>query len=241
MLHEGLKGLGILVGYYIVAASALLMLRKWLKLPQELFRKILHLVCVLSVFVYVYAFVTWYLAALTALGFAIVLYPVITFAERYPKFMKVLSERKKGEIKKSLMIVHLMVAGLITIYWGWMGDTWKYIIIVAVMAWGFGDAAAALVGKAWGRRKINHRWVDGNKTIEGTLAMYFVSGFAILLTLIVYSGQPLPLLLLVTSAVAPICAIVELISHNGMDTITVPFSAAIPAFVLLYRLSWNGM
>ena len=37
------------------------------------------------------------------------------------------------------------------------------------MAWGFKHAAAALVGKFFGKRTIIHRWVEGVKTQRGWL------------------------------------------------------------------------
>lgn len=51
----------------------------------------------------------------------------------------------------------IMLFGLMTIlmavFWGIFGEVHKYIAIAAIMAWGPGDAAAAIVGKKWGRHK----------------------------------------------------------------------------------------
>jgi phytol kinase len=177
----------------------------------------------------------------TAVVFALALYPVITYIERFPKVMEMLIQRKNGEIKSSLIIVFFMMAVLIALFWGWMGEQWKYIIIVSVMTWGFGDAAAALVGKAFGRNRISHPWVDGNKTMEGAIAMCSVSAIAILLCLILYTSLPWYLCLAVALVIAPICAVVELISHNGLDTITVPFATAVPIFTLMILFSFMGV
>lgn len=46
-------GAGAFVAYYVCAASLLLLLRWRFKPPRELFRKMLHIVCVLSIFVLV--------------------------------------------------------------------------------------------------------------------------------------------------------------------------------------------
>lgn len=240
-MGEFLVGFSIFVGYYVIAASLLLIVRALLKPPKELFRKMLHVACFLSVFVLLYAFDTWYLAMLTAIVFAFALYPVITYIERFPKVMEMLIQRKKGEIRSSLMIVFFMMAMLIAIFWGWMGDEWKYIIIVSVMAWGFGDAAAALVGKAFGRNKINHPFVEGTKTREGTMAMCIVSGIVILLSLLLQTSLPWYLCLAGALLVAPICALAELISHHGLDTITVPLATAIPIFSLMILFSFMGV
>lgn len=241
MLREFILGFGLYICYYAIAVVLLLMIRAFLKPPKELFRKLLHTACFSSVLVLLYAFDTWYLAMLTAIVFALVLYPVITYAERFPKIMELLIQRKSGEIKLSLLTVFLMMAVLIAVFWGLMGEQWKFIIIVSVMAWGFGDAAAALVGKAFGRNPIKHRWVEGTKTREGSIAMYLVSAIAIFVCLLIYTSFPWYLCLAGAVLVAPICAIVELISHNGMDTITVPLATAFPVFSLMILFSIMGV
>lgn len=241
MLGEALTGFGLFVGYYVIAVIILLFIRRFLKPGKELFRKLLHITCVMSIWVLLYAFDTWYLAMLTSIIFAIVLYPVISFIERFPKVMEILIQRKEGEIKSSLMIVFLMMAILIFLFWGWSGEQWKYIIVVSIMTWGFGDAAAALVGKALGRNLITHPWVEGTKTREGTIAMYFVSAISILICLIVYTSLPWYLCLVGALLVAPICALVELISRQGLDTITVPFATAVPIFTLMILFSFMGV
>lgn len=186
-----------------------------------------------------YAFETWYLAALTALGFAVVVYPLITLLERWkPAAMDILIQRRQGEIRSSLMIVFIMMAVLITAYWGWLGPEWKYVIIAAVMAWGFGDAAAALVGKARGRRNFRIRGVDNAKTAEGTLAMYVTALIAILITFAVHKPAPLAYCLLTAVVAAVVSAVSELFSNRGMDTIIVPFctAATISLMMDLYRV-----
>ena len=240
-MTEFLVGLGLFCGYYAVAVYLLLVIRVFFKPPRELVRKLLHVTCVMSVLVLLNEFDTWYLAMLAAIVFALALYPIISYLERFPKLMDMLIQRKDGEIKSSLIIVFLMMAILIAIFWGWLGEEWKFVIIISVMAWGYGDAAAALVGKAFGRHPIKHPLVEGAKTKEGTFAMYFVSGIVILVSLLVYTLLPWYLCLIGALLVAPICAVVELISHNGIDTITVPFATAIPIFTLIMLFSFMGV
>ena len=241
MLLEFLSGFGLFILYYVIAASLLLIIRVVVKPQKEIFRKLLHIACVMSVLVLLYAFDTWYIAMLVAIAFAVVLYPVISLIEGFPKVMEIFNQRKDGEVRSSLVIVFFMMAMLIAIFWGWLGEQWKYIIILSVMAWGFGDAAAALVGKALGRNRINHPWVEGTKTREGAIAMYSVSGIAIFLCLMIYTSLPWYLCLIGAIVVAPICAVVELISHHGLDTITVPFATAIPIFTLMILFSYMGV
>ncbi len=241
MFFEFLTGIGAFIAYYIVVAMLALAFKFVLKPPDELMRKLLHLICFMSVFVLLYAFKTWYLAALSAIAFALLIYPALAILEKHTRLMDLLCQRKNGEIKASLMLVFGMMAALITIFWGLLGEQWKYIIIVAIMAWGFGDAAAALVGKALGRHPVRSRFVDGKKTIEGYLAMCAVSGAAIFITLLTYAPVSWYLSLATALVVAPLCALIELLSHKGTDTVNVPFATALPVFVMMYLFTSLGV
>jgi len=241
MLHEGLIGLGILIGYYILAGSLTVLLKKIVKVPSELFRKILHTICFMSVLLLLNVFGTWYMAVLAVLTFALIVYPILALVERFPLYGRFFAERKSGEVKMSLILAYLMIIVLTAVFWGWMGTSWKYVIVVAVMAWGYGDAAAALVGKAYGRHYIKHRLVEGKKTVEGTLSMFAVSWLAIFITTMMYAVEPWYLCLAIALLVAPVCALVELFSRRGTDTITVPFSAAISIFALVSFFTFLGV
>jgi dolichol kinase len=165
--------------------------------------------------------------------FPLALYPIVTFLEKFPRIIGFFNQREKGEVRKSLILAFFMMALLILVFWGWLGEHWKYIIIVSVMAWGYGDAAAALVGKALGRNHIRHPWVEGTKTREGTIAMYVVSTVIIFFILMLYSALPWFACLAGALLVAPICSVVELISRNGLDNVTVPLATAVPIFLLI--------
>lgn len=233
-------GYGLFAGYFAVAASLLLAIRSLVAPPRELFRKMLHLICVMSVLVLVNALATWYVAAAVAMLFALTAYVAISFAERRLGHLAVLCQRQSGEIRSSVMIVFTMMAMLIALFWGWMGEEWKYLVVVAVMTWGFGDAAAALVGRAIGRHPIRHPWVEGTKTKEGTIAMYAVSTGVLLVSLMRYTALPWYVCLAGALLVAPIGAVAEMVSHRGLDTITVPFAVAVPTFFWLLLVSAAG-
>jgi dolichol kinase len=147
--------------------------------------------------------------------------------------MQLLQQRKNGEIRSSLVLVFLMMAVLTFVFWGCLGEEWKYVTVVSVMAWGFGDGAAALVGKRFGRNVVNHRWVEGKKTVEGSIAMYGVAALALFFSLFLLTATPWYYCLIAALCVAPICSVVELFSRNGTDTITVPLATAIPTFLIM--------
>ena len=134
----------------------------------------------------------------------------------------------------------LAFAILIFVFWGLMGRQGQFVIATAVMAWGFGDAAAALVGKAFGRRRVLHVLIEGAKTYEGTAAMILAASLAIFLTLLLYAGKPWYVSLPISLVVAPVCGVVELFSRRGLDTLTVPLATAVSILPLMYLSSWAG-
>ncbi len=236
-----LIGFGIFVGYYVIVGILFLIIKMLFQPPRELFRKMLHIMCAMSIFILLHKFDIWYLAILNVAVFSLALYPIINYLERFPKVMEVLVERKKGEIRSSLVIIFTAMSILIAIFWGWLGEQWKYIIIASIMAWGFGDATAALVGKAYGKNIIKSRFTDGKKTVEGTTAMAFATFIAVSVILLIYASFPWYLCLLAAAVVAPICAIIELISHHGFDTITVPLAAAVSLYFIIMLFSFMGV
>lgn len=237
---EAIEDFFMFILYYGLAASSLLMLKFILKPPREVFRKMLHLACVLSIFVLVYGFSHWVYATGASLAFAVLVYPVLSYAERYPKFMDLLIQRREGEIKNSLLLVFAMMAFLIAVLWGFFGPDHKYIVILSVLAWGLGDAAAALVGKSIGKHRFRHKWIDPKKTWEGGLAMYGVAALVVVTTLIIGGGYAWQVSIFTGLAVGFICALTELVSHNGLDTLTVPVAAAGATVTILQLIQVMG-
>lgn len=241
MLHNDLIGFSLYIVYFVVAGLPPILLRVYRKIPFEITRKMYHLVITLSIFPLLKLFSAWYIAVLAALILALLLYPVLALAERYSLYNRIAVERKSGEFKKSILIVQLSMAILIFVFWGLLGDSWQYIAVVAVMAWGLGDAAAALIGKAFGRRQIQHPWIEGSKTVEGTQAMFVTAALTVFLTLLLYASQPWYMSLVIALLVAPVCAVVELFSQKGMDTITVPILTGITILSLMMMINFFNL
>lgn len=238
MLPNDLIGMGLFIGYFVVAALVLILFKICVNPPFEIARKVYHMAIPLSIFPLLNFFSTWYIAVLVTLSLILVIYPVLAWAERFSFYKRFAVERESGEFKRSLIIVQVSTAFLIFMFWGILGDEWKYVIVVAMMAWGLGDAAAALVGKTIGRHKIRHSWIEGTKTYEGTLAMLIVAWLAIFFMLLLYAGQSWQVSLAVATLAAPVSAAVELFSHRGMDTMTVPLSTAFTILPLMILFSF---
>lgn len=241
MLPENLVGIGLYFGYIAVIGLPLVLLKARFNLPFELTRKLYHLVITLSIFPLVTVFSTWYVAVLSIALFVLIVYPILMRVEHAALYRRIAVERQSGEFKSSLLVVQLSMALLIFVFWGLLGDSWKYVAVVAVMAWGFGDAAAAIVGKALGQRRIQHPRIQGAKTYAGTLAMFVTAGLAVFLTLLIYASQPWHVSLAVALLVAPVCAIVELFSNRGLDTLTVPISTGLAVLSWMLVFSFLGI
>ena len=234
MLLGFLTGFGKVVIFFIVCVVILSLLTHFFKkVPKEVFRKSLHLILLFSLLVFLYAFENWWLAALAALTFMALAYIAISLAEKKIKgFSEFIQERKKGEIKNSLVLAFMMFALMIAIGWGWLGERW--LTMVCVFAWGFGDAAAALIGKKFGKRKTKLPFVDEHKTVEGSVTMFLVSFVTVLLILIFNITLPWYGYLIIALLTAAVSADVELHTKNGYDTVTCPIAAAAVILPLLY-------
>jgi dolichol kinase len=238
LLNNDWIGLGLYLGFFIIVGAPAILLKVLFNVPFELTRKIYHLFITFSIFPLVTLFSAWYMAVLAACTFALLAYPLLALVEKAPFYRRIAVEREGGEFKRSLIIVQVSLAFMIFFFWGLLGPEWKYVAVVAVMAWGFGDAAAALVGKKYGRRPIRHPRIEGAKTMEGTEAMFVTAGLAIFFTFILYAGHPWQISLTVALLVAPVCALVELFSNRGMDTLTVPISTGLAVLSLMSLISY---
>ena len=243
MLTSDIVGAGLLLAYYVVACFLLpTLLKLWPRTPRELVRKLQHIAYSVSIFPLLHLFSEWYVAIGAAFLLVLVGYPALLVVERFSWYGRVFVDRSRGgELRKQLLYVQLSFALLIFVFWGLLGIRWHYVSAVAVMGWGFGDAAAALVGKAWGRRHVLLPLVESAKTYEGSLAMTLFACLGFFFTLWLYGGRPWHSSLLVALAVAPLSAAVELFSRKGIDTLTVPFSSAcviLPLIALFSYLGW---
>lgn len=224
MIREFIKGIALLLAYCAAAVTLALLARKFVKMPRELFRKMLHLILLLSLPIFLYAFPTWRLSALAAIGFAMAVYPILAFGERFDGYAELLIQRKDGEIKQSMVLVFLMFAVIISICWGWLGD--RVLAAACIYAWGFGDGAAALVGKRFGRHYLQGRMIEGRKSLEGTMAMFIVSFVSVFLIMILRGGLSWQHCFIIAIITAAVSALVELFTLGGFDTFTCPMAAA---------------
>ena len=233
-MHELLHGALVFVLYVIPAAVVMLTARKFLKIPDELFRKILHFILLGAYFPFLFAFHTWWISAGFAASLIVVLYPILALAGKLPFFSSFVNERKKGEFKSSMVLALATVVFSISICWGIFGD--RLLTLACVYAWGVGDAFAALVGKRFGKHKVGLPLADPRKSWEGSAAMFVSSVLSVLTVLLIRGGLGFGLCLLISLLAAVATTYVELITKDGLDTITCPAAAMAVILPLIHIL-----
>ena len=232
-MQELLHGAFVFCLYVIPAATIMMTIRRFWKIPDELFRKILHFILLGAYFPFLFGFKTWWISAGFAVGVIVIVYPILALAGRIPAFSSFVNERKEGEFKSSMVLALATVAVSISVCWGILDD--KLLTMACIYAWGVGDAFAALVGKRFGKHKITLPFADPRKSWEGSAAMFLSAVCSVLVVLLIRGGLGFGSCLLISLVAAPIVTYVELCTRNGLDTITCP-AAAMAVILPLIRI-----
>ena len=220
VIVETCECLRLFILYIIPCVFVLLAIRFCTKVPNFIFRKLLHLVAFTCVIIMLLGAENWYAASIASLLIVAVIYPVLALLEKERWFSNLFVEKRPGEIKLSLILLFAMFAILTAVGWGVFGK--PMLTAASILMWGVGDAAAALVGIPFGKHKVKLKPADGKKSWEGTCAMMLLS-FAIGMAFLVFHakmsfGQVLPVCLVGATAGAA----VELFSPSEWDTVCVP-------------------
>ena len=220
------KLMGIYIGYILTLAVILIVVRFTTRVPDYIFRKLLHTVAFTSILPLIFSAETWWMAALAQ---AVLLIPIVIalcFAEKCSFYSKLFVEKAKHEVVTSFILLFGMMIAMVCVFWGGLGAQYRYIIVAAIMAWGPGDGMAAIIGKNFGRHKLTGKYIEGVKSVEGSAAMAvtsFACTLAVLLLMTEYTWYSTVLISVLTAIVS---AVTELYTKRGMDTVTVPLAAS---------------
>lgn len=101
------------------------------------------------------------------------------------------------------------------------------VVAVGILPMAYGDSGAAIVGEKYGRRKF---MVFSEKSLEGSAAMLLISFSSLALGLLIFSSMnflwvsaKIPSVI----AVSILATLVESLSPEGFDNLTVPLSSAV--------------
>ena len=231
LFAQVLHCLAVLAAFIAPALLILIPIRFLTKLPSYVFRKLLHIVAFSCVTLMILSARSWQAAALTSVLLAVAVFPILAAFEKASWYEKLFVQKSPGEIKKSLLLLFFMFAAMITVSWGFFGK--PHLAAAAILMWGTGDAAAALVGIPHGKHKVRSRFTDGKKSWEGSLTMLAVSFISGMIVLSTAQKMPLPQAVLSAGLGALLGTATELFSPSEYDTVTVP--AVIAAVLLLLR------
>ena len=230
LLKEVLVCFGQYVVVLLVMVSVLLCLYLFLKVPKYIFRELLHGVAFLTSAIVLYFSKDWLVASLTLVLFSVIVYPILVIAEKWNGYTDLFVQKKKGEVKLSLLQVFLSNALLLAICGGIFQS--PELAIIAILMWGMGDASAAIIGIPYGKHHIQWPLVDHKKTWEGSLAMLVVSTIIGSVLLIVVGDFTIVQCILVAIITSCVGTYTEMISHGGIDTITVSYANAVVLLLL---------
>ena len=155
------------------------------------------------------------------------------FAERLSFYKNLFVEKAKHEVITSFILLFGLLTVLLAVFWGVLGEQYKYITVVSIMAWGPGDAIAAIVGKNFGKHKLQGKLIEGVKSVEGSVGMLITSFVCTLAVLLTMSNHSLITSLAMALIIAPIAALTELFTKKGFDTITVPIAVCVVLSVMV--------
>lgn len=227
LVAESARLFGIYIAYIVSFATVLIVVRFTTKVPDYVFRKLLHIVAFTSILPLVFCTEDVRAACIAEIAFLVLVIVALLVCEKFPFYKSLFVEKGKHEVLVSFVMLFGLMTVLMAVFWGGFGADFKYIAVGAIMAWGPGDAAAAIVGKKAGKHKLSGRFIEGTKSVEGSVAMAltsFVCTFAVLITM---SALPWYVALAFSAAVAPVASLTELFTKRGMDTVTVPFTSCL--------------
>ena len=217
--------------WYIVpcfgAGLIVLFIRFVIKPKDFIYRKILHICAVLTVFSFILPAHTWWISILDVLTILILINITLLIIYKTPLYKLLFVDKEKYEIFKMINIYYVVLMTIIAIFFGFRGELHKYLVIIAILCWGFGDAGAALIGIYFGKHKLGFRFVDQNKTIEGSVTMFMICFFVCLITLLIFYNYPVWVFIVEPLVVASFLTITEAISKKGLDTLFCPLMATV--------------
>ena len=230
-LFEAIKTFLWFVVPIIVIGTICLLIRIFIKIPDFIFRKVLHLITAGMITILIVIPIHWWIAEIV-FGICIIgLVVLLLIFERTSIYQKFFVEKSKHEVLISFLIFALVVTSLIAFFWGFRRDGNKYLVIIAISSWALGDAAAAILGRLIGKHKVSGKMIEGIKSVEGSIACFifaFIISFVLLMTLMHYVWW---LSLLEALSIGIVITFAELFTKKGLDNLTCPIAASIVLFL----------
>ena len=220
MIGDDLTLMLLSYGYIIAIIMISTSLEKSNLIPMKISRKILH--SLIGNLIFVIPFFTFYLTPfLVSSPFILVTFlasPISPYGGIREK-MKGLAGITEGGHITGLILYSISYSVLALLF-----PNRPYVIASGIFPMAYGDSFAAVIGERYGKHKL---W--GNKSLIGSLTMFFVSLFSVIFSLFYFAdfySFDLSGRIWSSFITAFIVTVAELLTPKGYDNITVPMLGA---------------
>lgn len=215
----------------IVLGIICILLRVFTKIPDYIFRKILHLIAAGMITILVVIPTHWWVSEIV-MGICVIgLSILLLIFEHTPVYQKFFIEKYKHEVLFSYLIFSLVITSLIAFFWGFRGAAHRFLVIVAILSWACGDAFASIVGHLLGKHPLSGKMIEGTKSVEGSVACFIFASVISFILLLTLMHDVWWLALLEALAIGVVVSILELFTKKGLDNLTCPIGAALILFL----------
>ncbi len=218
-MDSNIFGLAVSFVFLGVVIGIAVLLRRFTGFSSEFIRKFIHI----GVSNWWFILMAWmdniWYAIIGPVVF-IILNSVMTFGG-YGGFLGM------DDKKRNYGLIYFPISLLVLVLLVYNGKLAATAATVGVLSMGYGDGLAAMVGHAWGKKKLP--FLTGGKTWLGTAVMFLV------VTLVAYlfaSVPEVPYRLLVAVTTGLVGAFLEAATPLGLDNVTVPLGVALWVAVL---------
>jgi len=192
-------------------------LRSWRKYSVEFTRKFIHIAVGMWAYGTVLLFERRTFALVPPLAFV-----AINALSYWRGTFKAMETGEKGKL--GTIYFPLSFAALIWLLWGR-----PYLLVASLMPMTWGDALAAIIGRAIGKRR--YTVLGTTRSLEGSGVMFLYSWVATLAPLVIMGSISSAAAMGAAIATALAATAIEAISPWGIDNLTVP---AISALILVW-------
>ena len=208
------------VSYVAAVVGAGELLRRMTGRGGEFTRKFVHVGIGLWIIPTLILFTKWYWAALPPAAAV-----VMNFASLRLKLIKSIERDEPADYGTVLFALSFLVCII-----AFFHSEHRHAAAAGIMVMALGDAAAAIVGRAFGRHP--YTFLGARKSVEGSAAMLAVSWLAVFATLAVF-GTAVATAAWVAALVAAVGTALEAAGRNGLDNLTVPVVCSAIAYLAL--------
>ena len=217
-------GIALLLGVDACLLSSIWLVRRFARLPEEVMRKLIHLSTTTVSLPFPWVFVAVWPAAILA-GIAIGLMALA----RAPALQPLVKGYGIGDsLRRDAWGEFYYPASIALLFAATLGEPVLYVVLLSAI--GFGDAAAAVIGKAYGRLRYRTAGRE-TKSVEGSLAFLFVSFAGAIVALGGWSGLPPAEAAFLAVTACVYMALLEAIAWHGLDNLLAPFGG-----LLVFRI-----